>query len=125
MTTVGYGDFYPVSTEGRLLAGVLMSAGVGIFGVFTVKCTQILLHSAHEEDEKHLDEIQTELKQMRSEIKELKALLLNLSPSVFYEETPSSKTSSVLPPNLNIQANLRPDSSSPLPSDAPSDTSPD
>lgn len=26
-TTVGYGDLYPVTSEGRLLAGVLMVAG--------------------------------------------------------------------------------------------------
>ena len=36
ITTVGYGDFYPVTTEGRILASFLMSADVGIFGVFTV-----------------------------------------------------------------------------------------
>ena len=77
MTTVGYGDFYPVSMEGRILAGLLMSAGVGIFGIFTVKCTQILLSSAHEEDEKHLQEIHDEVKQLRLEIRELKALLFD------------------------------------------------
>jgi voltage-gated potassium channel len=35
MTTVGYGDKYPVTTEGRLIATVLMTAGVGLFGTFT------------------------------------------------------------------------------------------
>jgi voltage-gated potassium channel len=32
VTTVGYGDKYPVTTEGRLLGMVLMTAGVGLFG---------------------------------------------------------------------------------------------
>lgn len=35
ITTVGYGDRYPVTTEGRLIAVILMTAGVGLFGTFT------------------------------------------------------------------------------------------
>jgi voltage-gated potassium channel len=35
MTTVGYGDKFPVITEGRIIAAVLMTAGVGLFGTFT------------------------------------------------------------------------------------------
>ena len=31
-TTVGYGDKYPVTTEGRVLGMILMVAGVGLFG---------------------------------------------------------------------------------------------
>lgn len=35
ITTVGYGDKYPVTTEGRIIAGLLMTVGVGLFGTFT------------------------------------------------------------------------------------------
>ncbi|MGA0555268.1 potassium channel family protein [Larkinella sp. VNQ87] len=35
ITTVGYGDKYPVTTEGRIIAVMLMTAGVGLFGTFT------------------------------------------------------------------------------------------
>jgi voltage-gated potassium channel len=35
VTTVGYGDKYPVTTEGRLIAALLMTTGVGLFGTFT------------------------------------------------------------------------------------------
>ncbi|MGE5191426.1 MAG: ion transporter [Deltaproteobacteria bacterium] len=35
VTTVGYGDKFPVTTEGRMVAAVLMTAGVGMFGSFT------------------------------------------------------------------------------------------
>ncbi len=35
ITTVGYGDKFPVTTEGRLIGVLLMTAGVGLFGTFT------------------------------------------------------------------------------------------
>lgn len=35
ITTVGYGDKFPVTTEGRIIAVVLMTVGVGLFGTFT------------------------------------------------------------------------------------------
>lgn len=35
ITTVGYGDRFPVSTEGRIIAAMLMTAGVGLFGTFS------------------------------------------------------------------------------------------
>lgn len=35
VTTVGYGDTYPVSNSGRALAALLMAAGVGLFGTLT------------------------------------------------------------------------------------------
>lgn len=31
----GYGDKFPVTTEGRCIAAILMTAGVGLFGTFT------------------------------------------------------------------------------------------
>lgn len=35
ITTVGYGDKFPVTTEGRIIAAALMTLGVGLFGTFT------------------------------------------------------------------------------------------
>ena len=35
ITTVGYGDRFPITMEGRLIAAGLMTAGVGLFGTFT------------------------------------------------------------------------------------------
>lgn len=35
ITTVGYGDKYPVTHEGRLIAVLLMTTGVALFGIFT------------------------------------------------------------------------------------------
>jgi voltage-gated potassium channel len=35
MTTVGYGDRFPVTTQGRAMAAVLMLAGIAILGIVT------------------------------------------------------------------------------------------
>ncbi len=35
ITTVGYGDRFPVTMEGRAIATILMTAGVGLFGIFS------------------------------------------------------------------------------------------
>gem|GEM_PF-44483 len=71
ITTVGYGDFYPVTTQGRLLAMGLMSAGVGLFSVITVQCTRYFLDSASEEESREIGEL-------RDEVRALRELMLSL-----------------------------------------------
>jgi voltage-gated potassium channel len=41
MSTVGYGDFYPVTPLGRAIGGVTMVFGVGMFGVMTATVLSI------------------------------------------------------------------------------------
>jgi voltage-gated potassium channel len=43
ISTVGYGDVTPVTPEGRLVAGVLMLFGIGLFGAITGIVTNTLL----------------------------------------------------------------------------------
>ena len=35
IATVGYGDKFPITTEGRMIAVVLMFGGVTLFGIFS------------------------------------------------------------------------------------------
>jgi voltage-gated potassium channel len=49
LTTVGYGDVTPVTTEGRVAAMALMLLGIGLFGAITATITSYLMshESAH------------------------------------------------------------------------------
>jgi voltage-gated potassium channel len=65
LTTVGYGDRYPVTTEGRLVAVLLMSAGVGVFGTFSgLAATWFLSGTAREAsaDREQLKQLLLELR---------------------------------------------------------------
>ncbi|MBN9337377.1 MAG: two pore domain potassium channel family protein, partial [Chryseobacterium sp.] len=46
---VGYGDKYPVTTEGRIIAALLMTIGVGLFGTFTGFLASIFVEDRNEQ----------------------------------------------------------------------------
>ncbi|MFK5583960.1 MULTISPECIES: potassium channel family protein [unclassified Serinicoccus] len=50
VTTVGYGDFYPVTLEGRLFAFGLMLCGIGLLGVVTASLASWLLERIADDD---------------------------------------------------------------------------
>jgi len=43
ITTVGYGDLYPVTAGGRVIAGMTMVVGISTFGVVTAKVASFLI----------------------------------------------------------------------------------
>lgn len=68
MTTVGYGDKYPITSEGRLIAVFLMTAGVGTFGVLAGLVASWFLSPVAEEadrDRQEIKELLLELKAMK------------------------------------------------------------
>ena len=46
LTTVGYGDVYPVTGEGRIAASILMLLGIGLFSAITATITSFMLATA-------------------------------------------------------------------------------
>jgi voltage-gated potassium channel len=55
ITTVGYGDLYPVTTEGRVVASVLMIAGIALLGMITGSIATWLVESMREVSEDAAD----------------------------------------------------------------------
>ncbi len=82
VTTVGYGDFYPVTTAGRIVAVLLMVSGVGLFGSFAAYIGSLFVADQNEEEEKRdaddrelmhrllaqVDSLNQEVKSLRAEL---------------------------------------------------------
>jgi voltage-gated potassium channel len=66
LTTVGYGDRYPVSGEGRIIATLLMTAGVGLFGAFSGFVASWFLRPGEHEQDSELQQVRTELAAIRA-----------------------------------------------------------
>ena len=74
MTTVGYGDKYPVTTVGRIIASVLMVGGVGLFGTLSGSVASWILNPVEQRQEVDLDAIQRELVAIHGRLDEVSAV---------------------------------------------------
>ncbi len=50
ITTVGYGDVFPVTAAGRIVAGITMCVGISAFAVVTAKVAEFLVSSQAADD---------------------------------------------------------------------------
>jgi voltage-gated potassium channel len=65
ITTVGYGDRYPVSVEGRVIAALLMTAGVGLFGAFSAALAAWFLAPEDEATDREIAALREEIAGLR------------------------------------------------------------
>jgi voltage-gated potassium channel len=78
ITTVGYGDRYPVTAEGRLVAIGLMLAGIALLGVVTASIASWLLDRVREVEEEAQAVTQADIRVLTKEIAQLRTELAEL-----------------------------------------------
>ena len=71
ITTVGYGDRYPVTTEGRVVAALLMTSSVGLFGIFTGFIASFFVTEDQKKDDADLKALIEEVRLLRLKIEKL------------------------------------------------------
>lgn len=85
VTTVGYGDKYPVTVEGRLVAAVLMIAGVGLFGTLSGYIATYFLEAENEaresKDESEISNIKRELAAIKLQLELIQKSLSREEPA--------------------------------------------
>jgi len=75
MTTVGYGDFYPVTFMGRCVAAGLMVGGIALIGAVTATLASWIVEKVADQTTKTEHATADQVEQLRDELAEVKALL--------------------------------------------------
>jgi voltage-gated potassium channel len=71
VTTVGYGDVYPITNAGRVIAVLLMIGGISLVGVVTAALASWIIQRVAEEDAMHQAATVAHIDELRSEIRDL------------------------------------------------------
>lgn len=82
MATVGYGDKFPVTVEGRVVACILMTAGVGLFGVFTGFVASLFVEPELKQEETDIQQLTREVQALRSQVRSLESKFNDQDPKV-------------------------------------------
>jgi voltage-gated potassium channel len=78
VTTVGYGDRYPTTGQGRLIAGLLMIGGIALLGVVTASLASWLLDRVREVAEESRLATRRDIHALSQQVAELKTELQTL-----------------------------------------------
>lgn len=74
-TTVGYGDYYPVTPLGRMAGAMMMFVGLAALGTVAAVFGSVFVSSDSEDEDSPDQRILAELRDLRSEVSDLRARL--------------------------------------------------
>jgi voltage-gated potassium channel len=75
VTTIGYGDLYPISVTGRVVAVLLMIGGISLIGVVTASLASWIVQRVAETDRSSQAATAAQIDELREEIRTLAAEL--------------------------------------------------
>ncbi len=75
VSTVGYGDRYPVTNDGRLVAVMLMIGGVALLGTVTASLASWLISRVKQAEESVQSATRADIATLAMEVRELRALV--------------------------------------------------
>lgn len=81
VTTVGYGDHFPVTTTGRFIAGGLMLAGIALLGVVTASLASWLIERVQQVEEESEAATRRDIAALAAEVAALRQELTALRPA--------------------------------------------
>jgi len=81
VTTVGYGDIYPVTGAGRLVAVALMIGGVSLLGIVTATLASWIVQRVAEEDNASAAATAVQIEELRDEIRKLTDAVTRIEPA--------------------------------------------
>ena len=76
MTTVGYGDRFPVTLQGRAIAISLMLAGIALLGLLTASLASWLIERVQEVEEESQAATRRDVAALTAEVATLRELLV-------------------------------------------------
>lgn len=122
VTTVGYGDYYPVTTQGRVVAVLLMVCGVGLFGSFAAYVSSLFIADQseretrqHKADREMVRQLGHQVVQLNEEVRALREALGTLHPGLdgSSREAEARRVADVDAPGVDTPRVDKPDSGGP------------
>lgn len=88
MATVGYGDYVPVTTNGRIIAVGVMVVGISLLGLVGASVASAVISRLSGKAQEGQDEVKADVNELRAEIAALREALAQAG---FHAQTPSEK----------------------------------